>query len=236
MARFRKRWEAPGFACIPANCQSVIVTLFFRDDTRARYHRPRPQDAPLHFRNQQYAPPTPLAQNCLEIFIAGDADPRKKDQPPPPAGFGCVVVASGREERVFTIGGPITRATPGVRHTATDNLARLIAIARALAWAADHPAANPILPMGSEPSPVCVRYSDEYAAMVACGGWKAKKHKDAAAVAHQAWKRLKAQRGKQLYLQHAHMKHPRDGRWLREAASLALAGKRGTYTYAEDVS
>ena len=236
MARFRKRWEAPGFACIPANCQSVIVTLFFRDDTRARYHRPRPQNAPLHFRNQQYAPPTPLAQNCLEIFIAGDADPRKKDQPPPPAGFGCVVVASGREERVFTIGGPITRATPGVRHTATDNLARLIAIARALAWAADHPAANPILPMGSEPPPVCVRYSDEYAAMIACGGWKAKKHKDAAAVAHQAWKRLKAQRGKQLYLQHAHMKHPRDGRWLREAASLALAGKRGTYTYAEDVS
>ena len=63
-----------------------------------------------------------------------------------------------------------------------------------------------------------------------------KKHKDAAAVAHQAWKRLKALRGQRLYLQHAHWRHPRDGGWLREAGGLALRGKRGTYEYAEDVS
>ena len=137
---------------------------------------------------------------------------------------------------MFTMGGPITSATPGVRSTATSNLAQLVAIARALAWAADHPAANPILPRGSEPPAICIRYDNEYAAMIASGVWKSKKHKDAAAVAHKAWKRLKAQRGERLYLQHAHAKNPRDGCWLREAEGLALRGKRGAYEYAEDVS
>ena len=112
------------------------------------------------------------------MFIAGDADPRKKNQPPPPAGYGCVVVASGRDERMFTMGGPVTRATPGVRSTATSNLAQLVAIARALTWAADHPAANPILPRGSEPPAICIRYDNEYASMIASGVWKPKKHKE----------------------------------------------------------
>ena len=109
-------------------------------------------------------------------------------------------------------------------------------ITRALTWAADHPAANPILPRGSDPPAICIRYGSEYAAMIASGVWRPKKHKDAAAVAHQAWKRLKALRGQRLYLQHAHRRHPRDGGWLREAGGLALRGKRGTYEYAEDVS
>ena len=238
MAKFRKRWEAPGLACIPisASAQSVVVTIFLKERTRARYHRPRPPGAPLHFRNQQHAPPTPLPPGTIEVFIAGDADPRQKNKPPPPAGYGCVVVASGRDERMFTMGGPITRATPGVRSTATGNLAQLVAITRALTWAADHPAANPILPRGSDPPAICIRYGSEYAAMIASGVWRPKKHKDAAAVAHQAWKRLKALRGQRLYLQHAHWRHPRDGGWLREAGGLALRGKRGTYEYAEDVS
>ena len=137
---------------------------------------------------------------------------------------------------MFTMGGPITSATPGVRSTATDNLALLVAIARALTWAAEHPAANPIQPMGSAPRAICIRYESEYAAMIASGGWKAKKHKGVAEVAGRAWKRLKAQRGERLYLAHAPRAHPRDGLWMAEAAGLAKAGKCGTYTYAEDVN
>ena len=90
--------------------------------------------------------------------------------------------------------------------------------------------------MGSAPSVICIRYESEYAAMIASGGWKAKKHKGVAAVAQQAWKRLKAQRGERLYLAHAPRAHPRDRLWMAEAAGLAKAGKCGTYTYAEDIN
>ena len=90
------------------------------------------------------------------------------------------------------MGGPVTSATPGVRHTATDNLACLIAITRALTWAADDPVANPILPIGEHSRPICIRYDNEYAAMIATGVWRAKKHKDVAPLAQRAWKRLKA--------------------------------------------
>ncbi|MDC0526141.1 hypothetical protein OAO87_03985 [bacterium] len=95
----------------------------------------------------------------------------------------------------------------------------------------------PLVPLAQgDPPAICIRYDNEYAAMIASGVWKPKKHKDAAALAHQAWKRLKKRRGERLFLQHAHRGHPRDGRWLCAAAGLALAGKRGAYEYAEDVS
>ena len=79
-----------------------------------------------------------------------------------------------------------------------DNLAGLIAITRALTWAADDPVANPILPIGEHSRPICIRYDNEYAAMIATGVWKGKKHKDAAPLVQRAWKRLKALRGERL--------------------------------------
>ena len=110
-----------------------------------------------------------------------------------------MAVSSDTGARLFTMGGPVTSATPGVRHTATDNLACLIAITRALTWAADDPVANPILPIGEHSRPICIRYDmNEYAAMIATGVWKAKKHKDAAPLAQRAWKRLKARKGERL--------------------------------------
>ena len=147
-----------------------------------------------------------------------------------------MAVSSDTGAQLFTMGGPITSATPGVRHTATDNLACLIAITRALTWAADDPVANPILPIGEHSRPICIRYDNEYAAMIATGVWKAKKHKDAAPLAQRAWKRLKARKGERLWIQHAGRGHPRDGHWVQAARGLALEGKRGTYIYAADVS
>ena len=88
-----------------------------------------------------------------------------------------------------------------MRYTATDNLACLIAIVRALTWPTDDPVANPILPIGRTHSrPICIdRYDNEYAAMIATGVWKAKKHKDAAPLAQRAWKWLKAQKGERVF-------------------------------------
>ena len=127
-----------------------------------------------------------------------------------------------------------------MRHTATDNLATvcLIAIARVLAWATDDPVANPHTAywrIHQPPGPICIRYDIEYAAMIATGVWKAKKHKDAAPLAQRAWKRLKARKGERLCIQHAGRGHPRDGHWVQAARGLALLGKCGTYIYAADV-
>ena len=93
--------------------RSVTVTLFMANKSRARYHRPRPPGAPLHFRNQQYAPPTPMLPATIELFVAGDA--RKKNASPPPAGCGVVAVEHGSDERRFTICEPVTTAMPGVQ-------------------------------------------------------------------------------------------------------------------------
>ena len=235
LAKFRKRREAPGFACIPRDERSVLITLFMKDKTRARYHRTRPPNAPLHFRNQQHAPPATLPHDTIELFVAGDADARKKDAPPPPAGCGVVAVESGSDERIFTICGQITTATPGVK-TVTGNLAALVAFTRALLWAAQDPLANPILARGQADRPICIRYANEYAAMIATGVWQPKKHKAMAEKARQAWKRLKRQKGERLWIQHAHQHSVRDGGWLREASHRAAEGKHGASMYAADVS
>ena len=100
-----------------------------------------------------------------------------------------VAVESGSDERMFTICGQITTATPGVK-TVTENLAALVAFTRALLRAAQDPLANPILARGQADRPICIRYANQYAAMIATGVWKPKKHKAMAEKARQAWKRL----------------------------------------------
>jgi hypothetical protein len=213
VAHFRKRWVAPGLTIINKD-GGCTLTLFMHDAQRARWHRPRPDGEPARFRTQQYAPPSPLPANTIELFCAGDGDPRKKNEPPPPAGYG--VVASDASSQMFTICGQITTATPAVK-TITENLACLVAFKAACDWAATDPVARD--------RPVCLRYSTEYAAMVATGTWKAKKHKDMAAAAKRAWATLRKMK-------------PGDQVWLRHtkphgtATELAARGKQGETVYA----
>ena len=96
------------------------------------------------------APPSDM----IQIFIAGDADTRKKNEPPPPAGYGAVATEAGNE--IFTIGGMIAAGrTPNVK-TTTGNLADLVAFTRALQWALQNSRARG--------RPICIRYNSEYAA------------------------------------------------------------------------
>ena len=48
---------------------------------------------------QQYAPPDPLPPDTLEIYAEGSADARKKNTPPPPAGYGYAVYSRGSRVR-----------------------------------------------------------------------------------------------------------------------------------------
>ena len=108
-------------------------------------------------------------------------------------------------------------------HVLTSNLADLVAFTRALLWAAQDPVANPILAPGQADRPICIRYGNEYAAMIAAGVWRPKKHKAMAERARQAWKRLKSHKGDQLWIRHADRRHPRDGTWLTVATRLAAS-------------
>lgn len=126
---------------------------------------------------------------------------------------------------MFSLCGPLTRDTPGVTSTTTTNLARLVAVTRALDWALHDPFSQ-----GSRP--VCIRYNEPYGAMVASGVWKAKKHKAAAAVARSAWKRLIAAKGEDsVWLRHV----PAGHLWFGRAHGLALEGKGGKYRYVRSV-
>ena len=50
-------------------------------------------------------PQTPRQRDMGQIHVAGDADTRKKDQPPPPAGYSAVAFADGHA--VFKMAGVI---------------------------------------------------------------------------------------------------------------------------------
>ena len=179
VARFRKLWEAPGLAVFREDITLPTLVLFMSPNTRARWrtHTTSARD----FRRQQFAPPAEPPSDTLEVFIAGAADPRAKNTPPPPAGYGAVAVAINKRQ-LLRLGGPIVaRRTPNVL-TTTSNLAELVAFTRALQWAARHPLATG--------RPICIRYNSEYAARIATGAWKAKKHKAMAAEARQSWAKL----------------------------------------------
>ena len=156
----------------------------------------------------------------VQIHIAGDADTRKKDQPPPPAGYGAVAVADGHA--IFEMAGVISTRTPNVK-TTTQNLADLAAFTRALQWAVQHGAARG--------KPVCIRYNSEYAARICTGMWKAKKHKAMAEEARRAWAQLKHTSGGRAWMRHV----PRTEAVYIRACQLAKAGKGGTHIYAEVV-
>ena len=153
----------------------------------------------------------------IEIYIAGSADVRKKNQPPPPGGYGAIAVRGG--QRVFEMAGIISTRTPNVK-TITENLALLVAAARALQWAEQHGMARG--------SPICIRYNSEYAARICTGQWKARKHKLMAEEARNAWAQVKQRSGGQVWTRHASRKDPH----YLAAIGLAAAGKGGRHVYA----
>ena len=160
----------------------------------------------------------------IQIYTAGAADTRKKDEPPPPAGFGAVATQGGGVGEIFKICGQIAKgSTPNVK-TTTQNLAHLVAFTRALQWARSNGRAHG--------RPICIRYNSEYAARIATGAWKAKKHKAFAEEARRAWAQLKRAKGGLVWMQHV---------WHEDqdyvvAARLALAGKNGRSEYSETVN
>ena len=204
-------------AVISPDASLATLTLFMREKTRARWRRHA--TSAREFRNQQFAPPDEPPADMIEIFTAGDADARKKNAPPPPAGYGAVAVVAGSQRRLFDIGGQIVaRVTPDVR-TTTANLADLVAVTRALQWASEHPYA-----VGR---PICIRYNSEYAARIASGVWKAKKHKEMATAARRAWAKLQKASKERVWLRHVISTDV----FYAAAGGLAQAGKGGSHSY-----
>ena len=87
----------------------------------------------------------------------------------------------------------MAHGTPNVR-TTTGNLAALVAFTRALQWALHDPDARV--------RPICVRYSNEYAANIASGVWRPKKHNAMAEEARCAWAALKRAKPRGVWMQH----------------------------------
>ena len=107
--------------------------------------------------------------------------------------------------------------TPNVR-TTTSNLADLMAFTKAMVWAARDLEIN-------NNTPICIRYSNEYAANVATGVWRAKKHKQAAEAARRAWGTLRRQQRNRVWMSHTATASPLHGRWLKQAEEAATAAR-----------
>ena len=131
-----------------------------------------------------------------------------------------VAVERGRRI-IFHVGDQIVarRAPHAHVKTTTSNLAELVAFGRALEWAHNDPLAAD--------RPICIRYTSEYAARIATGAWRAKKHKETAAAAQQAWKRLRERKAGKVWMRHT----PRTAPPWSVANSLAENGKGGTRVY-----
>ena len=158
---------------------------------------------------------------CIQVYVAGVAKSRKPGEPIPPSGYGVVVVE--KRTRVFLISGPVTAAEPGVT-TATDYLASLVAVTRALEWAAvDGVYAG---------RPIILRFSEPYGPNVASDVWRGKTHKAMAARAKRAWTRLK-KRQTPVWL--AHLSSKNFNAFASGASALAKAGQRGHRTFGPPV-
>ena len=101
--------------------------------------------------------------------------------------------------------------------TTTSNLAELVAFTRAVDWAhANRLACG---------KPICIRYDSMYAAHIATGIWKAKKHKPMAQAARQAWARLKRSKEGRAWMKH--VRGHTGNQWNEHADSLAGQGRGG---------
>ena len=177
-------------------------------------------------RAQQYAPPSQLPPETLSIFTDGSADTHKRGQPPPPAGYGVSVVQRGEGpehldgEEIFTISGQIRIEQRNVTAT-TNNVAELTAFAAGLRWVK-----TCRLAAGR---PICMRYDSKYAAHIASGAWRAKRHKALAQEARELWTAIRKKTRGQLWMRHVkgHSGHV----WNDRADSLAEGGKGGISLY-----
>ena len=111
--------------------------------------------------------------------------------------------------------------------TTTNNLAELMAFTRGLIWANCHAIAQ--IPTMSRTRPVCMRYDSTYAAMIASGVWRAKKHKEMAAEAQRAWATLMKSTAGQLWMKH--VKGHSNQHWNDWADRLANQGRHGITRY-----
>jgi ribonuclease HI len=174
---------------------------------------------------------------CLHGLHLLKKEPRKLDQPPPPAGYGVIAVEGAsldlaehaRGRAIFEISGQVKPGGVAAARvkTTTNNLAELVAFTSGLVWATHHPLAQQ--PLLSTARPVCVRYDSVYAAMVASGTWRAKKHKEMAAEAQRAWAALMKKTQGKLWLKHVkgHSGH----QWNNRADRLADDGRHGKHRY-----
>ena len=125
--------------------------------------------------------------------------------------------------QLFTASGQIiAKSTPNV-NTTTQNLADLVAFTRALQWARFYAT--------SQGKPILLRPDSEYAARIASGAWKARKHKDMALEARRAWAALKRSNNNRVWMQHA-TRHTFEA---LDACKLAERGKSGSYCYSRPV-
>lgn len=220
MTAFRKRWQAPGIATIRddggANCVKIVV--FMNAASRLRWLSGTR-------RTQQNAPPDPLPHDTISIYTDGSAVPRKLGHPPPPAGYGLKAVTGGvgpehvGGHEVYEECGQINARSGEHPHvlTTTSNLAELVAFTRAVDWAhANRLACG---------KPICIRYDSMYAAHIATGIWKAKKHKPMAQAARQAWARLKRSKEGRAWMKH--VRGHTGNQWNEHADSLAGQGRGG---------
>ena len=180
----------------------------------------------LHIPALPLCPPS-LVRGCEQerkqvVSLLG---PRKLGAPPPPAGYGLKAVTGGTGPEhdggraLYEECGQINARSSEHPHvlTTTSNLAELVAFTRAVDWA--H--ANR-LAFGK---PVCIRYDSMYAAHIATGIWKAKKHKPMARAARQAWARLKRSKEGRAWMKH--VRGHTGNQWNERADRLADQGRGG---------
>ena len=170
-----------------------------------------------------------MPADTVSIYTGGSALTRKKDEPPPPAGYGFVAVTGGQgrdhvqgTEVAQASGHIVAGQTPGV-HTTTENLAALVAFVEAIRAAGRQPDM-----LGR---PICIRYCNCYAANVCTGAWKAKKHRAMAEVGRQLWRQLQQETRGRVWMQRVSPKS-RGMRHIEKAESLAREARvTGLRTY-----
>ena len=228
---FRRKWEAPGFVKFARVDGGPTVVFFMRKETRDRWKGRRLDANARRYRAQQYCPPQRLPARAVSIFTDGSAVPRKPGEHHPPAGCAAVMVVGGdgpehRGGEIAMIRSEqVTARTKNVKN-ATNNAAELMGFTRALQEAARH--------RWLRGRPVCMRYDSAYAAMIASGTWRARKHKDAAEEARRAWSHLRHALGGQLWMRHVkgHSNHE----WNDWADKVAGEARLGMVTNIDDAT
>ena len=131
-------------------------------------------------------------------------------------------MARAAQRRVYTICETVSVGrTPHVK-TVTENLAHLVAFTRACEWA--------LGPEGRG-APAIIRYTNEYAANVATGLWRPRKHRPMAAAAQLAFRTLRERRGGNVWIEHV----KQDQRWAAMARDHATRAKGGENGRSRDV-